>query len=72
MWRASLLGVFEISLALNSHGVIRAVRVTQTSTLIFVVRLFSADWRVEPVALAPGTFGTEATYCPFDSWTLPL
>ena len=36
-----------------------------------VVRLFSADVSLEPVALAPATPETEAVYSPSDSLTLP-
>lgn len=35
------------------------------------LRLLAADAALDPLALAPGTLGTEAVYVPFDSVTLP-
>jgi len=43
----------------------------QTSASILILRLFSADWTLDPLALAPGRFPTEATYVPPDSSKLP-
>ena len=40
----------------------------RTSILIFSA--FSAACAVDAVAVAPGRFGTEITYCPLDSWML--
>jgi len=39
--------------------------------LIRVLRLFSADWALDPLAVANTIFGIEAMYCPPDSETLP-
>jgi len=33
--------------------------------------LLSADAALDPLAVAPGTFGTETVYVPSDSVTLP-
>jgi hypothetical protein len=43
----------------------------QTRASNMILRLFSADSTLDPLALAPGGFGTEAMYTPPDSSTLP-
>jgi hypothetical protein len=45
--------------------------VLQTSSSILILRLFSAAVTLEPVAVAPERFETEAVYSPPDSSTLP-
>jgi hypothetical protein len=45
--------------------------VVQTSSLMRMARLFSAAISLDPVAVAPESVGSEATYSPSDSETLP-
>jgi hypothetical protein len=43
----------------------------QTSSSMRIVRLFSAAIALDPDAVAPERLGSEATYSPFDSETMP-
>jgi hypothetical protein len=73
--------LFLATIGVNFYVTAEAAKPRYTSPLLdqgsrtrasnWRLRLFSADSTLDPLALAPGGFGTEAMYTPPDSSTLP-